>query len=645
MRKLFITLSALAVVLASCSQKKDYPYKGVSFEKVHFTDGLLAERMDVVRENTIPFAFSKCEETGRIANFARAAGLDTSRFTGLRYDDSDVYKVMEAASYSLATRYDAALDRYLDSLIALVAAAQEPDGYLFTIRTSGGLDVDPKSGQERWEYIEKSHELYNVGHMYEAAVAHWQVTGKTNFLDIAIRNADLIYDTFLAKGRKIVSGHEEIELALVKLYRATGDKRYLELSHYLLECRGESGVNSTYMQNHLKVKDQYEAVGHAVRATYLYMAMTDIAAIYGNKDYRTAIDSLWNDITGRKIYITGGIGSTTKGESFGDPFFLPDAETHCETCAAVGNCMWNYRMFLLTGEGRYFDIFERGLYNNVLHAISDDGMTFFYGNELQCNPDSFNKDRIRTKINPVAGLRTFRKPWFRTSCCPTNLARIILSLPGYVYALGKRSIYVNLFQAGSGEFETLEGEKVEIDCQTAYPIDGDVRMTLKKAPRKATALRIRIPGWAVGNPVPTSLYTYIDKGSAQPLIFINGSEVACECEKGYAVLDRKWKDGDEVEVRFEMPVRIVKADDRVKQVEGRIAVERGPLVYCTVLPEEDSQDIRSIGISADDRFEEHEKTAGIVTLTDTDRNIDFIPYYRHAQDVPTQMSVWVNANR
>ena len=630
-------LFALVAILASCSQKQtqDYPIQGVSLSHVRFTDGLFAERERVVRENTIPFAFRKCEETGRIANFARAAGLDTTKFTGLRYDDSDVFKVMEAASYSLSTRYDAALDQYMDSLIALVGAAQEPDGYLYTIRTSGGLDVDPKAGQERWNDIATSHELYNVGHMYEAAVAHYYATGKTAFLDIAKRNADLIYNTFLIQGRKIGSGHEEIELALVKLYRATGDRRYLDLSHFLLECRGYCGDDPK------PVAQQYEALGHAVRGVYRFMAIVDNAVLCGDKAYRTATDSLWNDVTGRKMYLTGGLGSYREKERFGEAYFLPDEETHCETCAGVGSCMWNYRLFCLTGDGRYFDIFERTLYNNVLHGISDDGMKFFYANVLQCSPYTFDWEKEWAKIRPKSRLRrSHRLPWFETCCCPTNLARIFLSLPGYVYALGNNSLYVNLFTSGQSAFETAAGEPVELRCETAYPYDGDVRLTLEKAPLKATALRIRIPGWAQGHPVPGTLYTYLDAEPSLPVIFVNGEVVNYATEKGYAVLNRKWKDGDVVDVRFEMPLRFVKADDRVEAVKGRIAVERGPIVYCAVLPENE-KDIRTCTISPEDHFEEQNQDSASVSLMDTDRHLMFIPYFRHAQEEITQMSVWL----
>lgn len=631
----------VAAILAACSPKhpQDYPIQGVPLDHVHFTEGLLAERVRAARENTIPFAFQKCENTGRIANFARAAGLDTTKFTGLRYNDSDVFKVMEAASYSLATRYDAELDQYLDSLIALVGAAQEPDGYLYTIRTSGGLDMDRRAGAERWSNIATSHEFYNVGHMYEAAVAHYSATGKTTFLDIAKRNADLIYNTFLVPNRKIVPGHEEIELALVKLYRATGDRRYLDLSHFLLECRGYDGEPATYLQNHKPVAEQYEAVGHAVRGVYLYMAMIDNAVLCGDEAYRIAVDSLWNDVTLRKMYITGGLGSYHKDERFGEPYFLPDEETHCETCAGVGSCMWNYRMFCLTGESRYYDIFERTLYNNVLHGISDDGMKFFYCNVLQCSPYTFDWERESTS----SLRRSHRRPWFTISCCPTNLARIFLSLSGYVYALGKNSIYVNLFTTGQSAFETAAGEAVELRCETAYPYKGDVRLTLEKAPSKATALNIRIPGWVQGHPVSGTLYTYLNDAPSTPVVLVNGEAAHYAMEKGYAVLDRKWKDGDVVEVRFEMPLRFVKADDQVEAVQGRIAVERGPIVYCAVLPENDRQDIRSCAISPEDRFEERnqDSDSGFVSLMDTDRHLMFIPYYRHAQEGITQMSVWL----
>lgn len=387
--------------------------------------------------------------------------------------------------------------------------------------------------------------------------------------------------------------------------------------------------------------EQYEALGHAVRGTYRFMAMVDNAVLCGDQAYRTAIDSLWNDVTGRKMYLTGGLGSYREKERFGEAYFLPDEETHCETCAGVGSCMWNYRMFCLTGESRYFDIFERTLYNNVLHGISDDGMKFFYANVLQCSPYTFEWEKEWARIKPKSRLRrSHRLPWFETSCCPTNLARILLSMPGYVYALGENSLYVNLFTAGHSAFETAAGEPVELRCETAYPYDGDVRLTLEKAPVKATALRIRIPGWSQGHPVPSTLYTYLNDEAALPEILINGEAVAYSTEKGYAVLDRKWNDGDVVDVRFEMPLRFVKADDRVESVEGRIAVERGPIIYSAAFPA-DGKDIRTCEISPKDSFEVEMQPAGFVTLTDTDRQLSFIPYYRHAQDGIIQMSVWL----
>lgn len=325
-----------------------------------------------------------------------------------------------------------------------------------------------------------------------------------------------------------------------------------------------------------------------------------IPSLWPNSTKRSAIDSLWNDVTGRKMYLTGGLGSYREKERFGEAYFLPDEETHCETCAGVGSCMWNYRMFCLTGESRYFDIFERTLYNNVLHGISDDGMKFFYANVLQCSPYTFDWEREWARIKPKSRLRrSHRLPWFETSCCPTNLARILLSLPGYAYAKGKNSIDVNLFSAGESAFETAAGEPVELRCETDYPFDGPVRLTLEKAPRKATALRIRIPGWSQGHPVPSTLYTYLNDEAALPEILIND-----------------------------------------ESVEGRIAVERGPIIYSAALPA-DGKDIRTCEISPKDSFEVEMQPAGFVTLTDTDRQLSFIPYYRHAQDGIIQMSVWL----
>ena len=642
MKKILSILLGLApLILSSCTDKtaRDYPVTGIGFVHVHFSGGLLAERVGVVRENTIPFAFRKCEETGRIANFARAAGLDKTPFQGIRYDDSDVYKVMEAAAYSLSTKQDPALDHYMDSLITLIGAAQEPDGYLFTIRTAGGIDVDEKAGKERWSNIFYSHELYNVGHMYEAAVAHYYATGKTSFLDIARKNADLIYDTFYVPRRPIISGHEEIELALVKLYRATHDVRYLDLSRYLLECRGNGGERGTYMQDHQPVREQREAVGHAVRAGYLYMAMTDIAAIEDDAAYKEAIQGIWNDVNGKKLYLTGGLGAHLKGEGFGKPYYLPSATAYCETCAAIANCMWNYRMFCLSGDARYFDVLERSLYNNVLHGISDDGMRFFYPNVLECNEDSFAADLERQK-NGKYSVFTERNPWFQTSCCPSNLARFILSLPGYTYAVAQNRIYVNLFESGESEFKTAEGKTVRISQDTGYPYSGTVRLKLEQAPAGKTALLVRIPEWSQGKPVPTDLYAYTDETSVQPVLKVNGAEVPVVLEKGYAVVERKWKDGDDLELILDMPVRKVKANPQVEDTRGKLALERGPFVYCTLLPENDETNIRSLVIGDKDTFRINE-TAGIVTLTDTDRNLEFIPYYRHAQEGKTQMGIFL----
>ena len=613
-----IVVFLLSLLLIGCGSKAvDYPFTSVSFENVSFEDGLLGRYVSTVRENTIPFAFKKCEETGRISNFAKAGGLMEGDFVGRRYDDSDVFKVVEAASYSLAACYDEALDNYLDSLIVLIAAAQEPDGYLYTIRTAPGENKDKGMGPERWSKIATSHELYNVGHLYEAAVAHFNATGKRSLLDVAIKNADLLYDTFYNTGRKIVPGHEEIELALVRLFRSTGEKRYLSLARFFLECRGESG--NEYCQDHLPVTEQREAVGHAVRAAYLYMAMTDIAAITGDDAYRQAVDSLWADVTGRKMYLTGGIGSERNGERFGPPYSLPNADAYCETCAAIANCMWNYRMFCLYGDGKYFDVFERALYNNVLDGISEDGMLFFYANPLERNPD--NLDGSGPGNNYL--YRARRREWYSTSCCPTNLARFITSLPGYTYSVKGRSIYVNLYERGSASF-SYDGATVAIRQVTDYPSDGGVSVILEKAPSARSDIRLRIPLWSRGVPVPGGLYRYVSGNDGIIRISVNGRGAEYSIENGYAVVTHRWKDGDRIDLSLPMSFHRVKAADAVEADEGKVAYERGPIVYCMEMEDTTSVDIRQI-----------QEPYDVSSL---------IPYYSHAEGPVSQMAVFLNEN-
>lgn len=560
---------------ARAQNAKDYPYHPVPFTSVHFTDHFWAGRLETNRKVTIPFDFRKSEETGRISNFEKAGGLKTGPFQGIRFDDSDVYKIMEGAAYSLSNHPDPSLEKYMDDLIDKIAAAQEDDGYLYTTRTINPAKPAPNAGDKRWSYLNQSHELYNAGHMYEAAVAYYKATGKRKFLDVAIKNANLMVRTFGPGKQYGFPGHQEIEIGLVKLYRVTGNKAYLDLAKYFLDIRGKEvkGVkypqeHDIYIQSHKPVVEQDEAVGHAVRATYMYSGMADVAALTGDTAYVQAIKKIWNNVVSKKIYITGGIGARRKGEAFGDNYELPNATAYNETCAAIGNMLWNHRMFLLEGAGKYMDIFERTLYNGFLSGVSLEGNEFFYPNPLEF-------DGI-TKFNQG---KACRKPWFSCSCCPSNVVRFMPSIPGYVYATKGSDIYVNLFIGNEAEIQTASN-KVKLSVTTDYPWDG--KINIRMIPQKAEkfALRIRIPGWALDRPVPSDLYAYINKTNNHPSLKINGKAITAQTENGYAVIERKWKKNDEVNIEFPMTTHMVIASEKVEEDVNKLAVERGPVVYC-----------------------------------------------------------------
>lgn len=563
---------------------QDYPIRPVDFTQVHIQSAFWSPRLDTNRKVTIPFAFHKCEETGRISNFEVAGGLKPGTFKGIAYDDSDVFKVIEGAAYSLAVEPDAKLDAYLDGLITKIAAAQEPDGYLYTIRTihqrNPESKLDARAGKERWSNLQDSHELYNVGHLYEAAVAHYLATGKKNLLNVATKSADLLVNTFGEGKRYAVPGHEETELALVKLYRITGKKAYLDLAKFFLDERGKhkhrkmyvadwaKPVDSTYYQDHIPLTQQTEPVGHVVRAGYLYSGMADVAALTGEKAYIHAIEKLWEYTINRKLYLTGGLGAAAGVEGFGPAYDLPNLTAYNETCAAVASMLWNYRLFLLSGKAEYIDIFERTLYNGFLSGVSQEGNLFFYPNPLASDGKSkFNHGHAT------------RSPWFGTSCCPSNVARFLPSLPGYVYATKGEQIFVNLFVAGTGKVKT-GSRAVQITQQTNYPWDGKVALTLKPDKAGAFPLTIRIPGWAQNRPVPGDLYSYADDAASQTTLMINGKKTDAKIENGYLVLNQNWKPGDKVELDISMPVRRVISSEKVSENKGKMALERGPLVYC-----------------------------------------------------------------
>ncbi|MDD6780850.1 MAG: glycoside hydrolase family 127 protein, partial [Prevotellaceae bacterium] len=506
-------------------------------------------------------------------NFEKAANpSDSYEVKGYSFDDTDVYKTIEGASYSLQTYPDKKLVHYIDSVLDIVAKAQEKDGYLYTSRTMNPKHPHEWAGDKRWSKVEDlSHEFYNLGHMVEGAVAHFQATGSRKFLDIACRYADCVCREIGTKPGQVcvVPGHQIAEMALCKLYVLTGEQRYLDQAKFFLDYRGKTTIKTEYSQSHKPVVEQDEAVGHAVRAAYMYAGMADVAALTGDKSYINAIDNIWNNIVEKKLYITGGIGATNNGEAFGKNYELPNMSAYCETCAAIGNVYVNYRLFLLHGESKYYDVLERSLYNGLISGVSLDGGGFFYPNPLE----SMGQHQ--------------RQPWFGCACCPSNIARFIPSLPGYVYAVNKRDVYVNLFMSNTSQL-SVAGKGITLEQQTQYPWDGDI--AIKVAANKAGqwAMKVRIPGWVRNEVVPSNLYEFTDNLRPQYNITVNGNAVNGKLtDDGYFTIDRKWKKGDVVRVHFDMDPRTVRANNNVEADRGFVAIERGPIVYCAEWPDND----------------------------------------------------------
>jgi DUF1680 family protein len=551
--------------------RADYPVQPVPFTDVTFSDAFWASRIETNRTVTIPFAFKQSEQTGRLKNFDIAAGVQQGAFcTRYPFDDSDVYKVIEGASYALAQHPDAELETYVDGVISKIAAAQEKDGYIYTARTIDPAHAPVMSGKERWTNEQESHELYDAGHLYEAAVAYVQATGKTSLLDVALKNAALVMREFGPSARKLVPGHQEIEIGLVKLYRTTGDKRYLDQAKFFLDERGNAAghkLYGEYAQDHLPVVQQTEAVGHAVRAAYMYAGMADVAALTGDRAYVSAIDGLWENVVSKKLYLTGGIGAAGSWEGFGPAYELANASAYSETCASIANALWNYRMFLLHGDAKYIDVFERVIYNALLSGVALSGDRFFYPNPLA----SFGQHE--------------RSPWFACACCPSNVPRFIPSIPGYSYAVDAGGgVYVNLFVQGTAKVKTPRGTAA-IEQTTGYPWTGDVAIRVIPDRASAFTLRVRIPGWARGEPLPSDLYRYADRSDERPTLKVNGKAVPVMIEKGYAAIARTWQPNDRVELTLPMPIRRVVAHEAVKADAGRVAIERGPIVYAAEWPD------------------------------------------------------------
>ena len=617
------------------------PIEAVPFTDVKVTDTFWSPRIETNRRTTLPSDFEKCEKTGRIANFARAGRLEEGPHEGHRYNDSDVFKVIEGAAYSLSLRPDHDLEVYVDSVVEKIASAQEDDGYLYTARTLG--DISDTTGLERWSNLKDGHELYNVGHLYEAAVAYFQATGKRKLLNVALKNADLIASVFGPGRRQGVPGHEEIEIGLTKLYRVTKNHRYLDLAKFFLDQRGNADGHSlygSYAQDDRPVCEQTRAVGHAVRAGYLYSGVADVATLTQNPNYIRTIDQIWHDVVSSKLYLTGGIGARHRGEAFGDQFELPNESAYNETCAAIANAMWNHRLFLLHGDSRYIDVLERILYNGFLSGVSLEGDTFFYPNPLASHGQHE------------------RSPWFKTACCPTNVVRFVPSFPGYALARRGRDIYVNLYFGGSGRIE-LPDQSVTLRQETSYPWTGQIRITVEVEKESSFGVLLRIPGWSLGRPVPSALYRYLSPSKGEIRITVNGEAVPIETELGYQPLRRTWRNGDRIALDLPMEIHRVLSDDRVSANIGRVALERGPIVYCAEHVDNGGQ-VHNLYLPDDAELAAEYRQAllgGITVLTgevpalypnrdqrkSRERRQSFtaIPYYAWAHRGPGEMEVWL----
>ena len=643
----FFAFLVLALV-AACQPKTkknvestpDYAIQGIPFNEVHLSDNFWAPKIETNRTVTIPASFAKCEEMGRMDNFLIAGGKMDGPVKGeMPFDDTDVYKIIEGASYSMTTAPDPKLDQYVDSVISLIAIGQEKDGYLTTYKTIDTTFVRWSwcPAGSHWQHLECSHELYNSGHMFEAAAAHYHATGKTNFLDIATRNADLLVDVFNNKLPNEVPGHQIVETGLIKLYLITHKEEYLELARHFLDVRGDSTrrePKGPYTQDHKPVLRQNEAVGHAVRAAYMYAGMTDVAALYDDAGYRTAVDNIWNNIVSKKMYLTGGIGSRHEGEAFGDNYELPNLTAYNETCAAIANVYWNYRMFLLHGDSKYIDVLERSLYNGVISGVGLDGKTFFYPNPLECDMDyHFNSGGSLT-----------REPWFDCSCCPTNLCRFMPSVSGYIYAQNPDKVFVNLFIQSSTDIN-IAGTAVELSQKTNYPWNGNVELQVSPEREKEFTVCIRIPGWAQNKPVPSDLYAYESANQLPVTLKVNGKAVEYATENGYATLTHQWKKGDVIEYSLPMEIRKVKANEQVEADRGLVALERGPIVYC--VEGTDNANVDKIGVTPETAFDnlfEPELLGGVEVITASDdqgKTFTAIPYYVWDNRGANKMKVWL----
>jgi DUF1680 family protein len=617
-RTLSAALLAGVLLVPAAPAAGPAPLSAVPFQEVHLHDAFWGPRVRTTRAATLEANLRQCEVTGRIRNFAVAAGLDRGKHEGALFNDSDVYKVLEGAAYSLADRRDPDLERRVDHVIDLIAAAQRPDGYLNTYYTL----VEP---QNRWKNIRHGHELYCAGHLIEAAVAYQQATGKRKLQGVARRLADHIISVFGPGKRIDACGHEELELALVKLSRATGERRYLDQAKFFLDVRGRADLRprfGEYAQDHKPVREQTEVTGHAVRAMYLYCGMADVGSLTGDEGMLRALGAIWHDVVDRKMYLTGGIGPSAHNEGFTVPYDLPNDTAYAETCAAIGMALWNHRMFLLSGDGKYADVLEREVYNGLLSGVSLAGDRFFY-------------------VNPLGSVGSHhRVPWFDCSCCPTNVVRYLPAIGERAWARRGNGVWSVLY-LGNTTSVVLDGGKVRLDEETRYPWDGDIRITVEPEKPFTFDLHLRVPGWC-----------------KHPFrLTVNGEESQARSEHGYVTVSREWKSGDVVTLHLPMPVERVHADPRVKADVGRVALQRGPVVFCLEGVDNGGQ-VRSLALPGDARLESHfekDLLGGVVVVTGealavtrpddqfVTRPVKFkaVPYYAWDNRAPGPMVVWL----
>jgi uncharacterized protein len=645
----------------------DYPLQFVPLSQVKVQDAYWSPRLASNRTVTIPHLFKMNDEHDRLNNLRKAARLMDGPYVSRRYNDTDVFKLLEAVGFTLMTQRDAALEKIADEQIAIIAKGQEPDGYLYAARTVDPQHPAPGAGAERWSREGGSHELYNMGHAIEAGVAYWQATGKRPFLDIATKIGDMLCRTFGPDKRHDTSGHEEVELALVKLYGATGEKKYLALAQFFIDQRGQPHTfgdygddapvgflmynNRPYRQDDKPIIEQDEAEGHAVRAMYLYSGLTDVAALTGGKSYTKATDQLWNNVVGKKMYITGGVGSTGGTEAFAADYVLPN-QAYCESCAAIGNALWNERLFRLHGEGEYLDVMERVVYNGLLSGISLRGDTFFYQNPLQMalargrrgNGGEGDDTSASTAANNP------RQPWFDVACCPANLARFIAQFPGFIYATNKDALYVNFFVGSQVEF-ALNGNKIVVAQETKYPWDGDVKLTVEPDKEGNFTVNLRLPGWATGKALPSDLYFYQPEptNAANPEAVrcsVNGKPEKLDVHEGFITLHRTWKKGDVIALHLPMEIRRAAANAQVEADRGRVVIERGPLVYCVEGVDNGGQVLNKdipTTLPLQAKFQS-DLLGGITVIKghwSDGKDLTAVPYYAWGNRGNNEMSVWL----